>query len=58
MEPKLETPPTSMKNQNFSDSSKLVNAKRLLSLKDKLRLSHIIEGTDETSKIVCFNMIR
>jgi hypothetical protein len=51
MEPKLEKPPTSMKNQNFSDGSKLVNAKRLHSLKEKLRLSHIVEGADEISKI-------
>jgi hypothetical protein len=50
-EPKLEKPPTAIKNQNFNNGSKSVNKKRLQLLKEKLRLGHIREGADEISEI-------
>jgi hypothetical protein len=48
-DPKLERPPTLMHKQEFKNQNS--ETKRLQLLDENLRLSHIIEGTDEIRKI-------
>jgi hypothetical protein len=49
--PKLEKPPTMIQRQDFRNSTREGEVKRIKLLKEKLRLDHIAEGANDIRKI-------
>jgi hypothetical protein len=50
-EPKLEKPPTMIRNREWKECPKVNDAKRLQLLRERLRLNHITEGADDINRI-------